>query len=818
MNRFLGVAAWCVAIGAGPALAAPRTATLPSSIRVAEGFEVALVRSAQEGESSWISMAFDGQGRIVLGLDDVGVARLAPPPAGGGEWSFERLDDTLRHCRGVLVHGDSLYVNACDSKELWRFRDADGDGRYARRTLLKSFDYRSRYGHGQNQLTVGPDGALYSIVGNDVTFPEGTDPASPYAGASLDRLLLDPADAGQDDRVGYLLRFDPEGTRWTVIAGGFRNQVDAAWNADGEWFTQDSDMEWDVGQPWYRPTRVNHVVPGGEYGWRWGTANWPVHYPDSLPSTLDTGLGSPTGVLFGTASSFPGKWREACYMADWQHGRILAVWFTPQGATYVGRDELFAEGGPLNVCDMAVGPDGCLWFVTGGRGSQSGLYRVAFTGDAARVPDAPAVDPAVAEAARRARGRRHELERLLAEPPEPATVAALWPDLSAEDRWLRFAARAVLERQPLDAWRDRAAAERHPLARGEALLARARMAPVGERGDVVRAVLAGPIGEGEAEVLLALRALAILMARGVGPAEAWEAGIGSLLDRLDRHPSAAVQREVAELLVASRHPQAMKRVLARLDRAASREEEIHCVHALVRFPGPWTLAAHRRLLGWFAAARSWHGGHLLPQIVARMQADLVATVADDERAELAAELTALERPPAEEAAARPARPVVRRWTLDEVSGALGAGAVDSRERNAGLAALAAAECLKCHRFGDSGSSIGPDLSALGKRFDARAIVESILEPSRVVDPKYHATTWVLADGRAVTGRAAMVNATEIAVETDVLTGARVTLARSEIESSHPSAVSPMPQGLLDTLSLDEILDLVALLRAGPAGN
>lgn len=805
-----------VLVAASPALAAPRTATLPSSIRVAEGFTVELVRSAQDGESSWISMAFDGAGRVVVGLDDVGVARLAPPEDGGGTWSFTRLDDTLRHCRGVLVHGDSLYVNACDSMQLWRFRDADGDGRYAQRTLLKSFDYRSRYGHGQNQLTVGPDGALYSIVGNDVSFPDGTDPASPYRGGSLDRLLLDPADAGQDDRVGYLLRFDPEGTTWTVIAGGFRNQVDAAWNADGEWFTWDSDMEWDVGQPWYRPTRVNHVVPGGEYGWRWGTANWPVHYPDSLPSTLDTGLGSPTGVLFGTHTNFPGRWRDAFYMADWQHGRIVAAWFTPQGATYVGHDELFAEGGPLNVCDMAVGPDGCLWFVTGGRGSQSGLYRVSFTGDAADVPEAPAIAPDVVEAGRRARARRRELERLLVAAPQASTVDAVWGDLASPDRWLRFTARRVLERQPLDTWRDGARAETKALPRGEALLAWSRMAPEGERGDVLRAILAGPVGADEPEVLPVLRGLSILMARGVELRADDEAGIHGLLDRLDGHPSTAVQRDVTELLVASAHPRALERVVARLDAAASQEEEIHCVHALSRFSGPWTVDAHRRLLDWFARARGYRGGHLLPQIVARMQADVLATIGDAERADLAADVALLDAPVGEAAAARPARPFVKRWTLDEVSRNLGPGAVDGRDRKAGLAALAAAECLRCHRFGDSGASIGPDLSAVGKRFDALAIVESILDPSKVVDPKYHATTWVMADGRAVTGRASMVNASEIAVETDVLTGATVKLSRAEIEASHPSPVSPMPQGLLDTLSLDEIVDLVALLRAGPA--
>ncbi len=107
-------------------------------------------------------------------------------------------------------------------------------------------------------------------------------------------------------------------------------------------------------------------------------------------------------------------------------------------------------------------------------------------------------------------------------------------------------------------------------------------------------------------------------------------------------------------------------------------------------------------------------------------------------------------------------------------------------------------------------AVGPNLSVIGKQFELR----SILEPSKVVDPKYHATIWVLADGRAVTGRANMVNDREIGVEVSSLTGESMKLLRSEIESSHPATVSPMPQGLLDTLSLEEILDLVALLRAG----
>ena len=57
---------------------------------------------------------------------------------------------------------------------------------------------------------------------------------------------------------------DPDGKNWTLVAAGFRNPFDIAFNDVGELFTYDADMEMDVGTPWYRPTRVNHVVSGGE--------------------------------------------------------------------------------------------------------------------------------------------------------------------------------------------------------------------------------------------------------------------------------------------------------------------------------------------------------------------------------------------------------------------------------------------------------------------------------------------------------------------------------------------------------------------------
>ena len=90
----------------------------------------------------------------------------------------------------------------------------------------------------------------------------------------------------------------------------------------------------------------------------------------------------------------------------------------------------------------------------------------------------------------------------------------------------------------------------------------------------------------------------------------------------------------------------------------------------------------------------------------------------------------------------------------------------------------------------------------GWRFDLRALAESILEPSKVVDPKYHTTVWVLTTGQVLTGRSGQVSGKEITVELNPVTGETVKIARAEIESSHPSDVSPMPSGLLDTLTLE----------------
>ena len=111
-----------------------------------------------------------------------------------------------------------------------------------------------------------------------------------------------------------------------MVCNGFRNPFDLAFNEHGDLFAYDADMEWDLGMPWYQPTRMVHVVPGAEWGWRNGTGKWPTYYEDSLPPVIEYRPRlSPTGVLSGLGGKFPAKYQKAIYLFDWTFATIHAV-------------------------------------------------------------------------------------------------------------------------------------------------------------------------------------------------------------------------------------------------------------------------------------------------------------------------------------------------------------------------------------------------------------------------------------------------------------------------------------------------------------
>lgn len=821
MNRTLLPVALCLLLTGSlqRSFAAERSATPAKSLTVLPGFQVELLRSAQPGEGSWISMTFDSQGRIILGEDQVGLLRLTLGKT-EAETKVEKLAGTeaLKHCRGVLYAHGALYACATNTAGFYRLRDLNEDGVYEDVQQLFPLDYRSRYGHGANQITAGPDGKLYLAIGNDVTFPEHDPAKSPYRNHRNDWTLPNPHDGGQDERVGIILQMNPDGSDRTIIAGGLRNQVDVAFNERGDLFTWDADMEWDFGLPWYRPTRFNLIVSGGESGWRWGTGKWPAWMPDSLPPVVETGLGSPTGLVFGTTSNWPGRFKTALYGADWQHGRILMIDMTPQGASYRGQMSAFLEGSPLNVCDLTFGPDGAMYFITGGRGSQSGLYRATLADPAlATAQAAPVVelDQQELAAADAARALRLKLETLHTQ-VDINQLDLIWKELGNPDLWVRFAARVALENQPVESWRKRVATAEDSPSRRTALMALARVGSDSDQKIILKGLKEWDWNRAtQEELVFGLRTLGLTLSRQGPPDEVATASLLRKLDVLPPSEAFSVNWLLAELLVALKSPEAIPRTLALLETAATQEEQIQYVKTLVRIDRGWTLPQRESLLSWLIQHKHLHGGKLMKTVLQTFRADTEASLTPEEKMALAVQVALMNEPvPENQEPIVSNRPLVQVWTLQDLESDVATLRPQDRSIEGGRAALRAAICLRCHQFGDRGGQVGPDLTAIGKRFDGRALLESILEPSKVIDPKYHNSLYVLEDGRVIAGRTMSVSREQIGVETDPLTGKFVSIPRAEIVESKSSDVSPMPQGLLNTLSREEVLDLIAYLRSG----
>src|SRR5262249_50780376 len=121
------------------------------------------------------------------------------------------------------------------------------------------------------------------------------------------------------------------------------------------------------------------------------------------------------------------------------------------------------------------------------------------------------------------------------------------------------------------------------------------------------------------------------------------------------------------------------------------------------------------------------------------------------------------------------------------------------------------QCLKCHRVGDRGERIGPELSGVGGRFARITIIESILEPSRSVAPGYESVTLALADGRLLSGIPA--DATARTLTLAAREGRRHEVPKADIESRTRQAQSTMPDGLEKRLTPEEFVDLIAYLAA-----
>jgi len=870
---------------------APDIATAPKDITAPPGFKVEILHTVPKSEQgSWVSMTVDKKGRLLCGDQYGGIYRLTPPPVGSGDKSkIELLETRIGGAHGLLYAFDSLYVmlnegGAPDNKGrkpgLYRLKDRDGDDHFDEPVLLSECPGGGE--HGPHSIQLAPDGkSIFFNCGNHTKLPLNlTSSRAPMNSWDEDHILPRMWDANGHARGimapgGYICRTDPEGRKVELFCSGFRNEFDFAFDANGEMFAYDADMEWDIGAPWYRPTRINHCVSGGDYGWRSGSGKWPVHYEDSLPAVVDIGPGSPTGVCFGTGAKFPAKYQRALYGNDWTYGTMYAVHFEPSGATFKAVKEEFIYAKPLPLTDVVINPhDGAMYFAVGGRRTQSAVYRVTYDGK-------ESTEKAKPYALTKEMMQRRDLEKLHEMDSEQLAGSGqvVMNSFYSPDRNIRFAARVAMERafKPGTSLENvalnRELAQEAPQALIETVIALARIGRTEQhvaKPDKLKkpppgssSAAVGPTNEADGKLqakileelgkvdftalsidlqLQLLRAYQLAFTRLGKPDAATCAKVAARLDAVYPAKDAALNRELCQLLVFLDSRTVAAKTLGLMATAkddseaiatdallerntgyaraaqeahASRpnHQQIAYMFALRNCGAGWTPELRQTYFSWFPHARTWKGGNSFKGFIENTRKEALAKfVPAGEIAKLDELSSRMEGVIA--ANITPPQGPGRAYTTDEIV-KLAGGGLKGRDFARGKNLFSAVMCAACHNFAGSGGTIGPDITGAGNRYTIRDLVENLTEPSKVISDQYGSHQIEKTDGSIVVGRILGEEGGKVNVMTNPFApNFTVPIENKDIKGRKDYPVSMMPPGLINALNEEELKDLLAFLLSG----
>jgi putative heme-binding domain-containing protein len=156
----------------------------------------------------------------------------------------------------------------------------------------------------------------------------------------------------------------------------------------------------------------------------------------------------------------------------------------------------------------------------------------------------------------------------------------------------------------------------------------------------------------------------------------------------------------------------------------------------------------------------------------------------------------------------------KEWTFKELA-PLAEKLQQGRSFGNGKHLFQVAACISCHKMDGLGNEFGPDLTKLEpKRQTPVEVLHDIVEPSFRINEKYQTSIFTMQDGKVVTGLIIKTTPTTVdVIENPLAKTPPVTLKLSDIDTKKASPTSLMPKGLLDKLSAEEILDLVAYVTA-----
>ena len=290
--------------------------------------------------------------------------------------------EDINSALGIAVLGNKVIVSR--SPNVFVFTDENNDGVADKKDTLFSGISGLEHDHAIHAFNFGPDGKLYFNFGNE---GEGLkdkngNPVKDIAGREITA-------NGHSWRQGMILRCDTDGSNVEVLGHNFRNPYEVAEDAYGTLWQSDNDDDGNRG------VRINYVMPNGNYGftdemtgasWREKRINaedstpyrhWHLNDPGVVPNMLQTGAGSPTGILVYEGDLLPERFRGQLIHCDAGPNVVRSYAIVPEGAGYSATINNIAEGTGDNwfrPSDACVAPDGSLfisdWYDPGVGGHQ----------------------------------------------------------------------------------------------------------------------------------------------------------------------------------------------------------------------------------------------------------------------------------------------------------------------------------------------------------------------------------------------------------------------------------------------------------------
>lgn len=844
-----------------------------ANLKLPQGFKAErLYGPSEHEEGSWVSMTFDNKGRIIASDQYGYLYRINVPAIGDtvNKTKVEKLEvlkdpafmtDTttgkvsMGYAHGLLYAFNSLYVminhrgngKLKRTSGLYRLQDTDGDDQFDKITMLKLLNGEGE--HGPHSIVLAPDKkSLFVVSGNFTKIPK-LDSYQNIPDGKFDNLfplIKDPN--GHDNTVeshgGWVAQVDSTGSKWNMYASGFRNPFDLAFNNAGEMFTYDSDMEWDFGTPWYRPTRILHVTSGGEYGWRPGTNKWNANYPDNLPAAVNVGQGSPTNFVSGSNAKFPEKYRNALFAFDWSFGIIYAIYPKSNGASYTATGEEFISGSPLPLTDGVIGPDGALYFLTGGRRLESDMYRVYYAGSETKNTAMAKVE------LNEAQKTRKKLETYHGKPTAGAVNEA-WPFLKDKDRFIRYAARIAVEAQPLSEWTDKTIYEKDPVILTNAAIGLARRGDAKVKKPLLTALTNVNISLlTVAQQLDLMRAIELVFTRMGAPDGAEKDAVAKLLSPIFPAATNDLNKELSKLLVYVDAPKAVEKTMALLavakDDMAAEKTVSESSDLILRNPqygmdiagmlskmppltqtwyanvlsqakNGWTDDLRTKYFQWYYAAFGYKGGVCYVGFIDKARKNALENHPKESFAKYnrisGDSIVTLARKGLDIGPVRPKGPG-RGWKLADALAVVDS-ANGTRSFEQGKAMFAASLCRTCHQIKGEGGIAGPDLTQLGNRFSNKDMLEAIISPSKTISDQYGSTVFYLKTGGSLMGRLIRQDNDKYYISQNPFDTQTIKeVLKKNVARTRVSEVSPMLPGMINGLNPEELKDLMAYLKSG----